>query len=182
LPAPIPAVILAVCFLHADAAMGSFVTLSATYHLRIAGERITLHKKAGESYEHVLMKVLGYAMFRPSYPTLAIERRIGLRYKPDLVAMDETRQITFWGECGAVGFRKIAWLAKHSHAQRIVIFKFAQTSMAVAQWIEALRGNVEARYRPAKLLSLINFTSSVVDAVDREINEVPKDWYQIYEI
>ena len=162
--------------------MGSFVKLSDTYHLRIAGERLTLYKRAGESYEHVLMKALGYAMYHPSYPGLEIERRLGLRYKPDLVALNETQQITFWGECGSVSFRKIAWLAKHSHAQRIVIFKFAQTLQAVSQWIQSLQAEVESRYRPANRLSLINFDASVIDQVDKEINEVPTNWYQLHKI
>ncbi len=162
--------------------MGSFVKLSDTYHLRLAGERLPLYKRAGESYEHVLMKALGYAMFRPAYPTLEIERRIGLRYKPDLIALDQVQQIEFWGECGAVSFRKIAWLAKHTRAQRIVIFKFAQTLQAVAQWIQSLRAEVEHRYRPATRVSLINFAARVRDDVEKEINTVPENWYQAYEI
>lgn len=162
--------------------MGSFVKLSDTYHLRLAGERLTLYKQAGESYEHVLMKALGYVMFRAVYPTLEIERRIGLRYKPDLVALDDTQQIEFWGECGAVSFRKIAWLAKHTRARRIVIFKFAQTLQAVAQWIQLLRAEVEPRYRPKARLSLIIFAASVMEEVDQEINEVPVRWYQSHEL
>ncbi|MFN7927568.1 MAG: YaeQ family protein [Blastocatellia bacterium] len=162
--------------------MGSFVKVSDTYHLCVAGERLTLYKRAGESYEHVLMKALGYAMFRPAHPTLEIERRIGLRYKPDLVALSAVQQIEFWGECGAVSFRKIAWLAKHTRAERIVIFKFAQTLQAAAQWIQSLRAEVEPRYRPTTRLSLINFAARVIEDVGKEINEVPDDWYQSHEI
>ena len=162
--------------------MGSFVKLSETYHLRLAGERLTLHKSAGESYEHVLMKALGYVMFRPVYPQLEIERRIGLRYKPDLVVLDHLNQIEFWGECGAVSFRKIAWLAKHSSARRIVIFKYAQTPSALAQWRESLRAEVEPRYRPAQRLSLINFEARAADEMEKEIKAVPTDWYQTYDI
>ncbi|HEX4946892.1 MAG TPA: YaeQ family protein [Blastocatellia bacterium] len=162
--------------------MGSFVKLAETYHLRLAGERLTLYKRAGESYEHVLMKALGYAMFRPVYPQLEIERRLGLRYKPDLVALDATNQIEFWGECGAVSFRKIAWLAKHSSARRIVIFKFANSPTAIAQWVASLQSEVEPRYRPIGQLSLINFQARVAHEVEKEINNVPSDWYSIHAI
>jgi uncharacterized protein YaeQ len=162
--------------------MGSFVKLAETYHLRLAGERLTLYKRAGESYEHVLMKALGYAMYAPIYPKLEIERRIGLRYKPDLVALDDTNEIEFWGECGAVSFRKIAWLAKHSSARRIVIFKFAQAPNAITQWIDSLHAEVEPRYRRAQQLSLINFVARVADEIDQEINDVPTDWYHKYSI
>lgn len=162
--------------------MGSFVKLSDTYHLRLAGERLTLYKRAGESYEHVLMKALGYALFRPTYPTLEIERCIGLRYKPDLIALDVMQQIELWGECGVVSFRKIAWLAKHTRARRIVIFKFAQTLQAVSQWIQSLQAEVALRYRPTMRLSLINFAARVMDEVNKEINEVPGSWYQSHKI
>lgn len=162
--------------------MGSFVKLSDTYHLKISGKRVTLYKRAGESYEHVLMKALGYALFLPSYPNLEIERRIGLRYKPDLIALNETQQIDFWGECGSVSFRKIAWLAKHGHSPRIVIFKFSQTLQAISQWIQSLQAEVELRYRPTNRLSLINFDSSVMNEVGQEIHNIPSNWYQVFEI
>lgn len=84
--------------------MGGTIHFSKTYHFRIAGQRVTLYKKNGESYEHVLMKALGHAMFRPRFPNLEIERRIGLRYKPDLVALNDLGRAEFWGECGQVGF------------------------------------------------------------------------------
>ncbi|HKP73789.1 MAG TPA: hypothetical protein VJT82_12680, partial [Pyrinomonadaceae bacterium] len=56
------------------------------YDFELAGRRVRLWQRTGESYEHVLMKALGYAMYVREFPALEIEQRVGLRYKPDLVA------------------------------------------------------------------------------------------------
>lgn len=159
--------------------MGSGVHFSKTYHFRIRGERLTVHKKHGESYEHVLMKTLGYALFRPVYPQLEIERRTGGRYKPDLVALDEQGKPEFWGECGHVGLRKIVWLAKHSGARHLALFKMDITAK---HFIEQVRHEVEPRYRPPARIVLFNFDASVVKEAAEELTEVPAAWYERYEI
>lgn len=159
--------------------MGSAVNFSKTYHFRIAGRRVTLYKKNGESYEHVLMKALGYAMFRPLYPHLEIERRIGLRYKPDLVALNELGRAEFWGECGQVGLRKIGWIAKHSGAQQLALFKF---NITADHFISQVRQEVELRYRPPSRIRLFNFDAAVIKDAGEEFDDVPESWYERFEI
>jgi hypothetical protein len=159
--------------------MGSAIYFSKTYHIRVAGERLTVHKKNGESYEHVLMKVLGYAMFRPLYPRLEVEKRIGLRYKPDLIALDDQGKAEFWGECGHVGLRKVVWLAKHRGARQIALFKF---DILAKHFIEQVREEVEPRYRPPSRIRLFNFDSVVAKEAPEEVHGIPEHWYECYEI
>jgi len=159
--------------------VGSAVNFAKTYHFRIAGQRVTLYKKNGESYEHVLMKALGYAMFRPQFPKLEIERRIGLRYKPDLIALDETGKAEFWGECGQVSLRKVVWIAKHSGARQLALFKF---NIAADHFIARVRQQVEARYRPPSRIRLFNFDSIVMQEAGEEFSEVLESWYERFDI
>lgn len=159
--------------------MGSSVYFSKTYHFRIAGQRVTLYKKDGESYEHVLMKALGYAMFRPQFPRLEIERRIGLRYKPDLVALNDLGRAEFWGECGQVGLRKIGWIAKHSGAQQLALFKF---NITADHFIAQVRQEVDERYRPPSRIRLFNFHAAALKDAGEEFDEVPESWYERFEI
>jgi uncharacterized protein YaeQ len=159
--------------------VGSAVNFAKTYHFRIAGQRVTLYKKNGESYEHVLMKALGFAMFRPQFPNLEIEKRIGLRYKPDLIALNELGKAEFWGECGQVGLRKIAWIAKHSGARQLALFKF---NITADHFIAQVRDEVEARYRPPSRIRLFNFDSIVVKEVGEEFTEIPESWYEQLDI
>lgn len=159
--------------------MGSAITLSELYHFTIAGTHLKLYKRVGESYEHVLMKALGFALFHSRYATLEIERDIGWRYRPDLIALAENQQIAFWGECGQVSMRKVAWLAKHSRAEHIVLFR---NGVSPANLIAQLQREIEARYRPASRLQLINFKPELIGEIREEITTVPTDWYERYEI
>jgi len=159
--------------------VGSAVNFSKTYHFLIAGRRVTLHKKNGESYEHVLMKALGYAMFRPQFPHLEIEKRIGLRYKPDLIAVDKYGKAEFWGECGQVGLRKIGWIAKHSGTQQLALFKF---NIAARHFVEQVRTEIDLRYRPPNRIILFNFDSIVLEEAGEEFDEIPQSWYERFEI
>lgn len=152
-----------------------FLDRAVLYDFELAGRRVPLWKRLGESYEHVLMKALGYAMFVRLYPDLEIERRVGLRYKPDLVAQGPDGRFLFWGECGANSVRKTAWLLKHARVERLVLFKMER---GVAQLAQQLRSEVAARYRPPGRLCLINFDKEVIArTADRRVAHVPESWY-----
>ena len=112
------------------------------YDFELAGRRVRLWKRLGESYEHVLMKALGYAMFVAEYPELEIESRVNLRYRPDLLARDEQGRFQFWGECGANSVRKTAWLLKHAGVGQLALFKIEKN---VAQLAAQLREEIPAR-------------------------------------
>ena len=103
------------------------------HDFELAGRRVRLWQRAGESYEHVLMKALGYAMFVGEFPALEIEKKVGLRYKPDLVAQNPAGDFVFWGECGANAIRKTAWLLKHAGVEQLVLFKIGQTAQLAEQ-------------------------------------------------
>jgi hypothetical protein len=111
------------------------------------------------------------------FPALEIERRVGLRYKPDLVAPSGNGawRFAFWGECGLVTVRKVAWLLKHGGVERLVLFKLA---VNVAPLAAELRANVPERYRPPGRLRVVNFAADVAElSADRRVERVPPDWY-----
>lgn len=149
----------------------------------LAGRGVRLWQRPGESYGHVLLKALGYAMFVGEYPGLEIELSVGLRYKPDLVALNVAEggrpragaRFLFWGECGLVTMRKVAWLLKHGDTQRLVLFKIG---CAVAPFVRELRASVGPRYREGGRLTLVNFAADIAErAADRRIERVPESWY-----
>ena len=145
------------------------------HDFRLAGQKVRLWQRNGESYEHVLMKALGFAMFTSEYSTLEIEMKVGLRYKPDLVARDDNGEFLFWGEAGANSLRKTAWLLKHTRLRKLVLFKIGWN---VNQLIEQIRAEIPAKYRPNGRLVLINFVADIKDlTADRQIEKVSKDWY-----
>ncbi|HEV2881731.1 MAG TPA: hypothetical protein VGX24_10675 [Pyrinomonadaceae bacterium] len=148
------------------------------YDFELAGRRVRLWQRTGESYEHVLMKALGYAMFVGEFPAMEIERRVGLRYKPDLVARADSAEFAlpfaFWGECGQTAVRKTAWLLKHAGVARLVLFKIGSSGALVKE----LRDAIDERYRAPERLVIINFVSDITERTrERRIARVPGGWY-----
>lgn len=150
------------------------------HNFELAGEKVRLWQGRGETYEHVLMKALAYAMFVGKYPNLEIETRVGLRYKPDLVVQNGGRDFAFWGECGLNTIRKTAWLLKHTNINEFALFKIAFRTDSL---IKQLRKEIPKKYRPKKRLILINFVKEIKDLTsDKKIEKVPVEWFERFEI
>jgi len=146
----------------------------------LAGKRMRLWQRTGESYEHILMKALGYAMFVGDYPNLEIETKVGLRYKPDLIAVGERGDFAFWGECGQNSIRKTHWILKHTRTEKMVLFKI---SGSARQLINQIREEIPAKYRAGGKLTLINFVNEIVKLTEtKQIAKVSKDWFNEFEI
>lgn len=145
------------------------------YDFELAGEKVRLWQRIGESYEHVLLKALGYAMFAGDYPNLEIEKRVGLRYKPDLVSQNENGEFIFWGEAGENSMRKTLWLLKHARVEKLALLKLAIND---TQLINQLRAEIPLRYRENEKLFVINFTKNIVALTsDRKIKEISPEWF-----
>ncbi len=150
------------------------------HDFQLAGRRIRLWQRLGESYEHILMKALGYAMFVRDFPQMEIETRVGLRYKPDLVAQDSNGNFLFWGEAGENSMRKTLWLLKHTRVRQLVLFKIAINDV---QFARQLREEIPAKYRLTNRLVLINFVSNIKDlTAAKQIEKVSTDWFDKFEI
>ena len=154
------------------------------HDFELAGRRVRLWQRRGETYGHVLLKALGFAMYAGEYPGLEVELSVGLRYKPDLVALNVGEEsgpragarFLFWGECGLVTMRKVAWLLKHGDAELVVLFKL---DCGVRPLVRELRDAVGPRYREGGRLQLVNFAADVAErAASRRIERVPESWYR----
>ena len=146
------------------------------HEFQLAGKRVRLWQRIGESYEHVLLKALGFAMFVKDYPDLEIEKKVGLRYKPDLVAQSAGGEFIFWGEAGENSLRKSYWLLKHARVEKLVLFKLA---IGDTQFVKQLCEEIPLRYRENGRLSVINFTENISQITGSKIIEkVLPEWYR----
>jgi hypothetical protein len=142
----------------------------------LAGRRVRLWQRVGETYEHVLLKALGFAMFVPVYPNLEIETRLGLRYTPDLIAVKSNGDYAFWGECGLNSIRKTHWILKHTRTEKMVLFKH---DVSAGLLIKKIRAEIPEKYRWDGRLRLINFVSDIVNlTADRQIAKVSQEWFE----
>lgn len=145
------------------------------HDFQLAGERVRLWQRPGESYEHVLMKALGYAMFAGKYPRLEIEKTVNLRYKPDLIVQNGERDFEFWGECGQNAIRKTLWILKHTRTEKLALFKIAVNA---EQLVKQIREEIPEKYRPKNRLVLINFVKNIVKLTEsKQIAKVSQDWF-----
>lgn len=145
------------------------------HDFQLAGERVRLWQRPGESYEHVLMKALGYAMFVEKYPRLEIEKVVGLRYKPDLIVQNGERDFEFWGECGQNAIRKTHWILKHTRTEKLALFKIAVNA---EQLVKQIHTEIPEKYRPKNRLILINFVNNIVKLTEsKQIAKVSQDWF-----
>lgn len=150
------------------------------HDFEIKGENVRFWQNAGESFEHILMKALGYAMFVETYSNLEIETRVGLKYKPDLVAQNGKRDFAFWGECGQNAVSKTAWLLKHTRINEFALFKIGFNAEAL---VKQLRKDIPKKYRPKNKLILINFVKNIKDLnADKKIGKVSEEWFKKYVI
>lgn len=93
-------------------------------------EKIILESGSGESTRHIALKVLAYLLFRHEIESLPlqIERRVGQRHKPDLVAQDPERgAIQLWVDCGQIETERLGRIARRNPQARIVIVKPTET-------------------------------------------------------
>lgn len=145
------------------------------HDFNIHGSRVRLWQRVGESYRHVLMKALGYAMFVGDFPELEIETDLGLKYKPDLVAQGDAGVYRFWGECGQVSIKKTHWLLKHTRTECLVLFKIGANAEHFA---DQLRDEIPSKYRAQGRLSLVNFRADICELTEnRQIAKVLGDWF-----
>lgn len=91
--------------------------------VRAGHRKVVLAKRAWESERHVLLKALVFGLYVAGYPELAVERAIGERYKPDLVALEVDGQPLLWAECGETGRQKLEYLIKALPGTHLVVAK-----------------------------------------------------------
>ncbi len=142
----------------------------------LAENRVRLWQRNGESYAHILMKALGYAMFVGKFPNMEIETRVGLRYKPDLIAVKQNGKFAFWGECGQNTIRKTVWLLKHSGTEKFVLFKIG---FSIEPLIEQLRREIPKKYHADGRASIVNFVPDIAEiTAEKQIEKVSPECFR----
>ena len=107
--------------------MDSELLLGGKFTFHVGGQKLVVVKKPVEHLRHVVMKVLLWALYLPTYPQLRVEVSIGYKYKPDLVALGSEGAL-FWAEAGHVGNQKLNRVLK----------RFPRTHFAIAVWGSSL--------------------------------------------
>lgn len=138
--------------------------LAGKLTVRVGQRKVVLAKSAGESERHILLKALLYALFIEQYPDLQIERNLGLRYKPDLVALGSTHSPRFWAESGVTSRQKVGWLVRHLRDGHLV---FAHQAGASDTFAEMIASAIRREPRNG-LIEVFSFGDDAWDAIGRD--------------
>ncbi|HYF64290.1 MAG TPA: hypothetical protein VD886_15820 [Herpetosiphonaceae bacterium] len=136
--------------------------LRRKWTFRAHGQQVVLIKRPDEKSTHVLMKAFLWALYLPDFPALAVEVGIGLRYKPDVVGLDEAGEPVFWGESGQVGADKLETLLR----------RYRRTHFAFAKWetrLDPLVATVSAITQKARRTAPIDLFNFREDSAERFI-------------
>lgn len=129
--------------------------------VRVDGRKHVFAQRTGESDRHILLKALVFARYLPTYPDLSVERSIGNRYKPDLVALGSDGAPVFWAECGEIGAQKLARLVQRFPNTHLAIAKLATD---LTPWAAIIERALPARR--ASPIELLGFDQSAWGAID----------------
>ena len=123
--------------------MSKKFTLKRKTKLTAHGQSVVFTLGRIERPEHVLMKAFIWALYLPDYPDLTVEIKVGDRYKPDVVSLDEAQSILdvnggirFWGESGRVGEDKIYSLARRFPSAHLVIAKWGRNLAPLEKMVQ----------------------------------------------
>ena len=143
--------------------------LEGKWTLRAHGQHLVLPKNSGEKASHCWLKGFLWYLYLPDYPHLVVEKAIGHRYKPDLVAFPDSKQEfpqhqpCFWAECGQVHRDKLEKLFRQFPQTHFVIAKWGHCP----DWISILGKLI----RPQKRRAPIELLSFPEDSLQRFLGE-----------
>ena len=136
--------------------------LSLTAH----GSTLRMAKNPGESVEHLLLKALLWALMLPSHPTATCELDLGLRYRPDVVALGVNGVPQWWGECGSVKASKLQDLAAAFPNTRLSVAKWGRSDLR--GYATALRSELALSTTRTAPFEVVSFPA---DSVDRFLSD-----------
>ena len=139
--------------------------LEGKWRIQAQGRSLVLPKQAGEKASHVWMKGFLWYLYGKEFPLAQVEKPIGHRFKPDVVAFAEehhrypAQSPVFWAEAGQVTLQKLEMLFR----------QFPATHFAVAKWGNAgpWKGLLEKAVVPKKRRAPVDLLFFPEDSLER---------------
>lgn len=128
-----------------------------------AERRIVLETRAGESLVHIVLKILGMALFHD--PRLQVEPTMDDedRYKPDLLLRHEDYRPALWIECGQCRVQKLDKVTFRHYDAKVIMLK--RSAREAREIMERCKGEVR-RIHAIEFIGFDNdFVENVADAL-----------------
>lgn len=89
--------------------------------------KVILASQENETPEHLALKLAAFVLFFNSNPLIDVSLKhpaiVGQEFRPDLLALNESREIKLWVECGTVTSHKLDKLTRRYRNARILVLK-----------------------------------------------------------
>lgn len=133
-----------------------------TLELSASGQLLRLQKNPGESVEHLVLKALLWALLLPTHPSATCELDLGLRYRPDVIALDEaTGAPCWWGECGSVKGSKLSELSSAFPLTRFSVAKWGRSDLR--GYANQLRAEIKLPRQRAAPFEVVSFPADSIE-------------------
>jgi uncharacterized protein YaeQ len=121
--------------------------------------RIVLETRAGESMVHIVLKILGMALYHDEGLQVEPGMEDDERYKPDLLIRHEDYRPKLWVECGQCRVSKLDKVTFKHYEAEVKMLK--RTAREAREILERCKGEV----RRIENLECIGFDNDFVDTV-----------------
>ena len=128
-----------------------------------AERRIVLETRAGESMAHIVLKILGMALFHDSRLQVEPVMDDDDRYKPDLLLRHDDYRPALWVECGQCRVAKLDKVTFRYYDAKVVMIK--RSAREAREIMERCVGEVR-RLQAIEFIGFDNdFVQTVADAL-----------------
>lgn len=153
--------------------------IEKSYSFRVNNNQITLFKNSEESYLYILLKVLGYAIYKPFYNYVEIDPPpFRDKYKADLLVYNNYGdEPIIWGNSLNIDIDKIEYICRHTNIKEITIFKIGED---IEECKNKLKNKIHYKYHDR--IVIINFIPEIPQYIDPYDIIVLEDWYERFEL
>jgi uncharacterized protein YaeQ len=130
-------------------------------------DKLVMGAFANESGESITLKLLAYLMFIERRPT--VDEDAGWHFTPDLIAKDESGDITLWVDCGRVSTKKVDTIATKVR-DRIEFYVFRKTQREMDQFYQVIKDKIKHLQNVRCLSFDDGFVDGIGEFLDRTNN------------
>ncbi len=138
--------------------------------------QITLFKRKGVPFDHVILKALAYALYWKEFDDIRLDPHLSLKFQPDLLAVDLAGEPSLWIQCGKADAAHLEYALKHTRAREVVL---VTQGTDIDQIVHELRKKIHYRYSTSRL-KVISFCLPLDEFVYDPL-EIPKGCYKAFD-
>lgn len=121
-------------------------------------DKLVIGAFANESGPNIALKLLAYILFIEQRPR--IDEDAGWQVMPDLIAKNDSGDITLWVDCGGLSTKKIDLITTKGR-DRMAFYVFRKTAREMEQFYLTIKGKI----KHLQNVKIVSFDDGFVDGI-----------------